>query len=177
MRKHTWIEFRAPLPPFPLAPCRICSWKGFPGPPQAQTRLSISQCVYSESSREHYFTSLFLPCHIQKHGLSHTLSLPLHPPLLGPDVAYFSSYGSLLGGQIKPDIVAPGVNVLSAGSNQKRSVGTSSNATCPVSPPLTLLDSGTSMATPAAAGNAALLRQYFVQGFYPAGWNHNFRGT
>lgn len=54
----------------------------------------------------------------------------------------------------KPEVFAPGCFVTSARSN----------TACDV-----IADGGTSMATPAVAGVAALFRQYFVDGFYPTG--------
>jgi subtilisin family serine protease len=67
-------------------------------------------------------------------------------------VAYFSSLGPTYDNRIKPDIVAPG-----AGLDSVQAAKQGSNAkTCE-----TTLKQGTSMATPAVAGAAALLKQYF----------------
>ncbi len=55
--------------------------------------------------------------------------------------------------------MAPGASVMSAETDLV--VGTASCEYVPMS--------GTSMATPITAGHAALVRQYFVDGFYPAG--------
>ncbi|GEM_PF-1113159 len=57
-------------------------------------------------------------------------------------------------GRRKPEIYAPGCSTISAASGQ--SCGTRSMT-------------GTSMASPAVAGAAALVRQYFVEGWYPSG--------
>lgn len=62
--------------------------------------------------------------------------------------------GPTLDGRRKPDIAAPGCNITSA---------TGATA-C-----LSAVNSGTSMATPAIGGVAALIRQYFTEGFYPTG--------
>jgi len=62
--------------------------------------------------------------------------------------------GPTADGRRKPEIYAPGCNTLSA----------SSSTTCG-----TASSSGTSMATPALAGCAMLVRQYFMDGFYPTG--------
>jgi minor extracellular serine protease Vpr len=70
-----------------------------------------------------------------------------HDTLANPNYLYlasFSSYGPSTGGFLKPEITAPGVSVDSAG------MGTGTEA---------LYDSGTSMATPHVAGEAALVRQ------------------
>lgn len=67
-------------------------------------------------------------------------------------VAYFSSLGPTYDNRIKPDVVAPGAGLSSALSSKQNS----NEKTCDVT-----LKQGTSMATPAAAGAAALMRQYF----------------
>ncbi|MBD3286791.1 S8 family serine peptidase, partial [candidate division WOR-3 bacterium] len=65
-----------------------------------------------------------------------------------------SSIGPSGDGRIKPDLVVPGKDVRSA-------YATSNDAEIALS--------GTSMASPVAAGNAALVRQYFTDGYYPTG--------
>ncbi|MBN8480759.1 MAG: S8 family serine peptidase [Xanthomonadales bacterium] len=72
-----------------------------------------------------------------------------------------SSRGPAADGRIKPDIVAPAVSVVSALADTVNLP----NAEGPV----TTSKTGTSMATPAIAGNAALVRQFFADGFYPRG--------
>ncbi len=74
-------------------------------------------------------------------------------------VVSWSSRGWTDDGRIKPDVVAPGSQVLSAAND-----GTIATANCQVAP-----SSGTSMACPAVAGLAALVRQYFVDGYWPSG--------
>ncbi|HZP65352.1 MAG TPA: S8 family serine peptidase, partial [Rudaea sp.] len=76
-------------------------------------------------------------------------------------VASFSGRGPTADGRIKPDISAPGTNIVSA-------LGDSNDGTT-IEAPRTQVLSGTSMATPAIAGNAALMREYFSEGFYPRG--------
>jgi len=61
-------------------------------------------------------------------------------------LASFSSWGPTDDGRIKPDLVADGINVLS-------STSTSNNAYA--------IFSGTSMSSPAAAGSAFLLQEYY----------------
>jgi|GEM_PF-5178369 len=72
------------------------------------------------------------------------------------EVAYFSSRGPTSDGRIKPDVVAPGVNIVSC-SARWDSGGAAFFAA-----------SGTSMATPHVAGASALLAEYFIatRGFY-----------
>ncbi|MFM2119612.1 MAG: hypothetical protein RL722_1080 [Pseudomonadota bacterium] len=84
------------------------------------------------------------------------------------DIALFSGRGTVLDaagvntGRIKPDLVAPGTNVLSLRSSLVPPVAGSSSANTPPGVPNLqyAVLSGTSMATPVTAGNAALLRQY-----------------
>jgi len=71
----------------------------------------------------------------------------------------WSSRGFAHDGRIKPDVMAPGAGLISAASDLV--FGTASCEYIPMS--------GTSMATPVTAGHAALVRQYFVDGFYPGG--------
>jgi len=81
-------------------------------------------------------------------------------------VAPFSSRGWTRDGRIKPDLVAPGSQVVSAASD-----GIVPSPSCDDS-----VKSGTSMASPTAAGLAALVRQYFADGFYPTGWGRERDG-
>ena len=71
-------------------------------------------------------------------------------------VASFSSKGPTRDGRIKPDVLAPGYSIVSA-----HSAGYSSSQTCE-----TAMIAGTSMATPIAAGDAALILDFFAKGFY-----------
>lgn len=68
------------------------------------------------------------------------------------EIAAFSAHGPTGDGRYKPDIVAPGFIVMSAKSDSEND----DKLNCNVG-----LKSGTSMATPTAAGNAALIIQYF----------------
>jgi subtilisin family serine protease len=62
--------------------------------------------------------------------------------------------GPTLDGRRKPEVAAPGCAIISA----------SGSSGCG-----TVALTGTSMSTPAVAGLAALVREYFVRGFYPSG--------
>jgi len=87
---------------------------------------------------------------------------------LGPDtscstydidhMAGFSAQGPTPDGRQKPDLAAPGAYISSAAYT------TSGSLTCGAAGM-----TGTSMATPTVAGNAMLIRQYFLDGFYPTG--------
>jgi len=76
-------------------------------------------------------------------------------------IAGFSSRGPTQDGRIKPDIVAPGTATVSAAGD------TSTTATIELA--VSSSKNGTSMSAPTIAGNAALMRQFFTDGFYPRG--------
>lgn len=75
------------------------------------------------------------------------------------DIAAFSSRGPTRDGRIKPDLVAPGTNIVSIRS---QALDSSVNGWGPYAPLPTryMFDGGTSMATPLVAGAAAVVRQY-----------------
>ncbi len=74
-------------------------------------------------------------------------------------MAGFSSCGPTDDGRFKPDLTLPGVNIGSANSD-----GNAASNNCSLKN-----SSGTSMASPGAAGFAALVRQYYMDGLYPSG--------
>ena len=76
------------------------------------------------------------------------------------ELAAFSSRGPADDGRRKPDIVAPGTNILSTRS----SVASGSGWGLYTLNPYYLFMGGTSMATPLVAGTAALVREYYVDG-------------
>lgn len=91
------------------------------------------------------------------------------PPVQN-QVAQFSSRGPTTDGRYKPTVVMIGDEVTSAKNSQGQSIQESCEAvnkfeifgfTSPIS--------GTSMACPAVAGIATLVRQYYMEGFYPGG--------
>ena len=71
----------------------------------------------------------------------------------------FSSRGWTDDGRIKPDLMAPGSSVISAGTDLRADTMECRTATM----------SGTSMAAPTIAGLAALVRQYFTEGWWYEG--------
>ena len=101
------------------------------------------------------------------------------------NVATFSSRGTTFGdGRIKPDLVVPGEDILSAaapGVDPSGNMIPTDPNYCQVPSSTTERDilqadnvaartlSGTSMATPLAAGAVEKIRQYFRQGYYPSG--------
>ncbi|CAM9425618.1 unnamed protein product [Ectocarpus fasciculatus] len=72
-------------------------------------------------------------------------------------VSYFSSKGPTIDGRIKPDVVAPGDPTWSAAADPDGESCTFGSQT------------GTSMSTPIVAGNGAMARQYFREGWYNTG--------
>ena len=95
-------------------------------------------------------------------------------------LAAFSSRGPTADNRIKPDLVSPGAQILSAGAqpgisnecdpSSRPQYGTFVEDTLAVNKGygVTFMQ-GTSMATPVTAGTAALVRQYFEDGYYPTG--------
>jgi len=79
--------------------------------------------------------------------------------------ASFSNDGPTADGRMKPDVAAPGTSTISA-------LNSTDPITTTILAPQMTADSGTSMATPVVAGNAVLLREYFVDGFYPRGFRN-----
>jgi subtilisin family serine protease len=74
-------------------------------------------------------------------------------------MASFSSCGPTTDGRIKPEITVPGSSIVSARNDLNSGTNNCSTTTM----------SGTSMATPGAAGLTALIRQYYTDGWYPTG--------
>jgi len=91
-----------------------------------------------------------------------TRRVPLQHQMAG-----YSSRGPASDSRLKPTVTAPGGEAGYAYINSANNhIGNPPAQTCSVaSDPF----QGTSMATPAVAGCAALARQYFVEGWYPTG--------
>lgn len=82
--------------------------------------------------------------------------------------------------RIKPDVVAPGAHVISAGSREGPSCDPPSESDLPgpggSNPRYGILSlQGTSMATPVVSGHCALLRQYFIEGWHGNGTKGSVR--
>lgn len=109
-------------------------------------------------------------------GAAHSAEDDLTDDLAGSNyIADFSGKGMTGDGRIAPDIVAPGKFLLAAGA-QPDLVGECDpeNGDLPEIGYNSVLqglkyDAGTSMATPVVSGTAALVIQYFQDGFYPGG--------
>ena len=96
-------------------------------------------------------------------GASQSYGAAIKEDDLGPNyMASFSARGPTADGRIKPDVVAPGYMINSAISDP------SSQTNCAFA-----RWAGTSMSAPVVAGSAAIMKQYFVEGWYPGG----FRGS
>ncbi|MFK7955477.1 MAG: S8 family serine peptidase [Lysobacterales bacterium] len=78
--------------------------------------------------------------------------------------ADFSSRGPAHDGRIKPDVMAPGVRIRSVLGNSNNDNPAPVFNNNPTSG-----RQGTSMSSPTVAGGAVLMRQYFMDGFYPTG--------
>ena len=73
-------------------------------------------------------------------------------------VSWFGLIGPTRDGRIKPDVVAPAVGYLPQSDGDVRTNNCN-----------TAYGGGTSYSSPAIAGAAALVRQYYTEGFYPTG--------
>jgi ABC-type multidrug transport system fused ATPase/permease subunit len=79
-----------------------------------------------------------------------------------------SSKGPTWDARIKPDVVAPGEYVTSARSDGDPNSFQTADPRGELGTMLLAL-SGTSMSTPLVAGAAAIIREYFIKGYYPSG--------
>ncbi len=70
-----------------------------------------------------------------------------------------SAWGPTADGRIKPDVLFPGASIVSAGNDGNVTTNNCGTATM----------TGTSMTAPGVSGMALLTRQYFMDGWYPAG--------
>jgi subtilisin family serine protease len=76
-------------------------------------------------------------------------------------MAAFSSRGPCVDGRIKPDVAAPGTNIISCWSRGPRGGHSGVSTGWGIYDDWYIYDGGTSMATPLTAGTAALVREYY----------------
>ncbi len=136
---------------------------------------AVQQNIYTEACRELDLVSwsnrqFLVVCAAGNNALSNTVgspsvaknSLSVAATMSGSSqekIASYSSRGWASDGRFKPDLAVPGHNLSTAGSD-----GDITTDNCYLTG-----RSGTSFASPIVAGLAALVRDYFAQGFYPTG--------
>ena len=130
-------------------------------PEEAASRIPAALITFSDWKR---FSNLF-------DGYSGLIDIVAAVPAASDafginSMSSFSSRGPTKDGRFKPDIAAAGEMIRSAKSG---GIGSLPNW-CDASSTHSM--SGTSMATPITAGTAALVRQYFVEGFYQGGYRN-----
>ena len=121
---------------------------------QACCDLSASACAFMNRTDPNCYANACCPA-----ALAATYAG--NPTLYGQaNMATFSSRGFTKDGRIKPDVAAPGQRIISSNSQ-----GTANAVPCGAIPQEQELvqKSGTSMATPVTAGNAAIVRQYLTE--------------
>jgi uncharacterized protein (TIGR03437 family) len=123
------------------------------------------------------------PRQITDSAKNHVLVAATESPTTGGNIenlANYSSHGPTSDGRIKPDIAAPGaVRAATEGTGQTATGFSNQTSTTAQDAAINPRDpnanqdlaitSGTSFASPLVAGGAILVRQYFVDGFYPSG--------
>jgi len=91
------------------------------------------------------------------------------------DLSYFSSRGPTTDTRNKPDIIAPGQEIFSANSDGRPGSYQCGDSAGELNSSI-LMMSGTSMAAPGVAGAAALVRQYYEEGFHVGGEKNTAAG-
>ena len=112
-------------------------------------------------------------------GATQSFGRDLERGQLGPAyLAWFSSRGPTEDGRIKPDLLAPGSFLLSAGARPSM-IGECDGSEIPSAGGKRdglLSMEGTSMSTPVVSGSAALVRQYFEEGWHINGEKNEAEG-
>lgn len=120
---------------------------------------SAKNCITVGASENNRTTGGFQGTWYSAWGWKYTLD-PVRSDTPSNDprgLAAFSSRGPTDDGRLKPDIVAPGTNILSLRSTQTSSTGWGSYA----SNSNYIFMGGTSMSTPLTAGSVALIREHY----------------
>jgi hypothetical protein len=146
-----------------MSPCCSTTAQSVPG--SACSLQQLSCCPWSDD---------MVCCSEEAQAANGTTKSKLSSTVL----SQFSSVGPTSDGRLKPDVVAPGHMIASANAHDAFSSATPAQCFPPPSASATNVDwnsravrlmSGTSMAAPAIAAVAAIVRQWFQEGWYPSG--------
>jgi len=127
---------------------------------------TLPECCHAKYKEWNYSSDKLHWTSPRGHAVSKQASptLPDTPPDVFADTEAFSAK------RIKPDLLAPGLNVISArGGGAQRTAASSSSSTAACSSDL-VAASGSSTSAALVASAAALVRQYFREGFSPGGY-------
>jgi len=137
--------------------------------PQTNTSNTQSCCLYAdEATKRKCCTSQYQPYETARNGDPKISDYYLIKKRSAQNLRTRSARGPTLDGRVKPDVVAIGDQIVTAKAGTSRP---QDFAQCNSASQVSQLtqDSGTSLATGVVASVAGLLKEFFVEGWYPTG--------